>query len=400
MQHDIYIGRQPIMDQWYQVVAYELLYHAEGGSMAGQENLAAQSIVTGLMDIGIEKLTGNKPVFINMPALFLQNDLLALLPADQVGVEIGQNVKMDGKIIDECRELKERGFTLLLDSYSYEPSLEAILDVVDYVKIDFKSCPDIAEQLAVFRQYPVKLLAKKIETLAEHDIAKTAGINYFQGYFFCKPERMEKAKTLPDSKLATMHALQQVMSAEAIEDIEDVVKQDMGLSYRLLKYINSAVFGMSREIESIQQALSLLGLNNIRRWLSMLALASLGESKPLELVRMAMLRGKFLDGIAEARKDSRTSDYFLLGMFSLLDAILDQPMDQALDDIALPADVREGLLDDYSQFGRLLSMIRSIEKGEWDDVEAYCRKNSLSRSNISSIYTHAVQWTDELTKQL
>jgi len=399
MRQEIYIGRQPIMDQWYKVVAYELLYRAEG-EVAADGKLAARSIVTGLMDIGIEKLSGHKPIFINMPALLLQSDLLGLLPADRVGIEIDQSVTLNKNIIDECRAYKKMGFTLLLDGYSYEPSLESILDVVDYVKIDFQSCPDIAGQLAIFRQHPVKLLAKKVESLAEHDSAKAAGIGYFQGYFFCKPERMEKGRVLPDSKLATMRALQQVMSAEAIADIEDVVKQDVGLSYRLLKYINSAAFGMSREIESVQQALALLGLVNIRRWLSVLALASLGESKPLELIRMAMLRGKILDGIAEVKRDARSSDYFLLGMFSLLDAILDQPMDEALENIALPGDICEGLLNEKSQFGRLLAMIRSLEKGEWNDVEAYCRSNGLSCGEINSVYTHAVQWTDELAEQL
>ncbi|MFQ5355550.1 MAG: EAL and HDOD domain-containing protein [Mariprofundaceae bacterium] len=399
MQQHLYLGRQPIMDQWYEVIAYELLYQAEGASQQDADGLAAQGLVAGLVDIGLDKISGHKPVFINLPASLLQGDVPALLPADKVGIEIGQNIKLDQTIVEACKALKQQGFTLLLDGYRHNPDVESILELVDYVKINFQSGEDMAEQLSVIRRYPVKLLAKKVETLEEHNRAKALGIHYYQGYFFCKPERMEN-ETLPDSKLAILRALQQVMEAEAIEDIEDVIKQDINLSYRLLKYINSAAFGMRREIESVQQALSLLGLNNIRRWLSILALASLGEHKPLELVRMAMLRGKILDGVANSMKESRSSDYFILGMFSLLDALLDQSMDQALSNIALPSDIREGLLVEGSQLGLLLDMIRSLEKGEWAKVDAYCKKNSLSCEDISSIYTEAVRWTDEFAAQL
>ncbi|MDX8390687.1 MAG: HDOD domain-containing protein [Mariprofundaceae bacterium] len=393
---DVYIGRQPIMDQFYKVKAYELLFRPTAGSkVQSGQHMTAQVMVNLLTDIGLETLAGTLPVYVNVPDAMLLDDITSLLPPEKVCIEILEDAVVNDELIAACKRLKEQGYTILLDDFTFEPQFAPLLEIADIVKVDILATQDrLAEKVASLRPYKVQLLAEKVETYEQHEMTKNMGFTLFQGYFFCHPEVVKGTK-LPDSKIAIMQALQQVMTAEAIEDIEGVVKRDVGLSYRLLKYINSAAFGMRREIESVNQALTLLGLSNIRRWLSLLSLASLGSDKPAELVRMAMLRGRILEGIAGIQKASNPADYFVLGMFSLLDALLDQTMDVALQEIALPADIIEGLTNSDSRYGRLLALVVSIEHGDWDHANTLCQQSGMKVGDISAIYADAVHWVDE-----
>jgi EAL and modified HD-GYP domain-containing signal transduction protein len=185
------------------------------------------------------------------------------------------------------------------------------------------------------------------------------------------------------------------MIAEAIRDVEEVIVRDVGLSYRLLKYINSAAFGIRSEIGSVRQALSLLGLRNIRRWLSVLSLALLGKNKPHELILTAMLRGRILEEMVNGLKQQGASECFLLGLFSLLDTFLDQPMEQVLQEVSLPRDVYEGLTNPESRFGNMLDVVKAIESGHWNDVDDFCKESGLSNEDLIVIYTDSLKWVDE-----
>ena len=248
--------------------------------------------------------------------------------------------------------------------------------------------------MRALRKYPAKLLAEKVETYEQFEQVKMLNFDYVQGYFFRKPEIIEGRK-LPDSKLAILQALQKVMTAEAVNEIHDVVKQDVSLSYRLLKYINSVSFGMKRKVESIEQALALLGLSNIRRWLSLLSLATLGEHKSSELIKTALMRGHFLESIAKERNEIEAGDDFLLGMFSVLDALLDMDMKSSLDDLYLPSGVREGLLDPSCDMGKKLTMCIALEQGDWHHVESWSNSGKAIRiSDVTRFHAEAIAWAD------
>ncbi|MDX8396642.1 MAG: HDOD domain-containing protein [Mariprofundaceae bacterium] len=394
---DIYIGRQPIFDRQFKVVAYELLCRMPENVKAGSgERMTAQVLVNTLMDYGLEKLAGDKMVYVNVSTAFLLGDVdpLSLLSPERLGVEVLEDVPVTDGVIEACKKLKEEGYTLLLDDVVFAPHLEPLVELADIIKVDLPGVDDLALEVRKLRKYSAKLLAEKVETYEEQELCRSLNFDLFQGYFFSKPQVVE-GKKLPESKLAILRALQQVMTAEAISDIQDVIKQDVSLSYRLLKYINSAAFGMSREISSIEQALALLGLKNIRRWLSLLSLAALGDNKPNELMKMSLLRARLLENISSLLKEDETGDSFLLGMFSVLDALLDMPMEKALDDVYLPENVRDGLLKPESMMGQKLAMAQAVEQSDFSAVETWCHEGKdVSISDFMEAHVEAMAWAD------
>jgi len=393
---DIFIGRQAIFDRNYQVTSYELLFRKGPQERQGSDDhMTAKVLVGALMDIGLDKISGGKLVHINASPSFMLGDIGAVLPPEKVGIEVLEWVPVTDDVVEATRTLKEQGYTIMLDDVVYSPHLAPLIELADVVKVDLPEVEDLAADVKALRKYNVKLLAEKVETYEDYQQVLALGFDYFQGYFFCKPEIVQ-GRTMPESKIAILRALQKVMVATAVSEVEEVVKQDVSLSYRLLKYINSAAFGMRREIESIEQALVLLGLKNVQRWLSLLSLASLGEGKPLELMRTALYRGYLLESVAKGLGEDETGDDFLLGMFSVLDALLDQPMQEAVEDIALPSAVRDALLNDKAEMAYKLQVLFALEHGDWDEVVKYsARYQGLKINDLMSYHTDAMAWADE-----
>ena len=392
---DIFIGRQAIFDRNYTVTSYELLFRqGDNSSLRNDDYKTAKVLSNALIDMGLDKISGGKKVHINASPTFILSDLSELLPASKVGIEICDPTTINHDILDACKELKEKGYELILDDITYTPDLEPLIELVDIVKVDISSVNDLTSEVRKLRQHNVQLLASKVESYADYEKTQNLGFNYFQGFFFCKPE-IVKGKTMPESKVNILRALQKVLTANVVAEINDVIKQDLSLSYRLLKYINSAAFGMQREIESIEQALVLLGLNNARRWLSLLSLASLGEGKPLELMRTALYRGHLVESISNGLHEEATGDDFLLGMFSVLDALLDQPMQEAIQDLALPNPVRDALLHDGAAMSHKLNVVRALETAAWDDVAHWGKQHSaLKVTDLMTLHTEALAWSD------
>jgi len=403
---DAFVGRQPVFDRDGNVVAYELLFRAsqsatQSGANADSDGsqLTANVLVGSLMDIGLDQISGNKLVYINASRDFLLSDVASILPAESVAIEVLEDVVVDDEVVNACHALKEKGFTLLLDDFIYSLQWEPLLKIADIIKIDVMVSEDLAAEVEPLRKYPAKLLAEKVETKEELELTKSLGFDYFQGYFFCRPD-VVSGKKVPDSKLAILRALQEVMVAEAIQDLEQVIVHDVGLSYRLLKYINSAAFCMRSEIKTVRQALSLLGLKNIQLWLSVLCMASVAKDKPQELIHVAMLRGRILEETITTLKLPGKAACFTLGLFSLLDAFLDLPMEEALGQVRLPQDVYEGLTDPCSHYGRLLDMVKSMETGNWEYVESICGENGLNHEDLKSIQISSIKWVDEYAEWL
>jgi len=396
-----YVGRQPILDRQYKTVAYELLFRPADTprNTFSDEEMTAQVLVGGLMDLGIDKLSGNLPVYIKASRNILLNDMISEFPPDILGVQLSSDMDTDDDILAVCREMRRQGRSIMLNGFPDSPEKEALLQVADSVKLDMQNGADLPGAAEQSRTSSLHLVAGKVETMEDHERAMNLGCTGFQGYFFCKPQVVE-GKTLPDSKLAVLQAMHQVMTAEAISDVEEIILRDVTLSYRLLKYINSAAFGMRRKIESVQQALSLLGLANIQQWLSVMLLAAVGSEKPQELIKVALLRGRILEGVAELHDPKRKADYFMLGLFSLLDTLLGIPMREALDKLYLPDDIREGLLDPKTPKGKTLALVEALEEDDWGLVDEYCRGIGIKCGDLVGIYTRAMHWVDEYVQML
>jgi len=392
---EVFIGRQAVLDRNKNVASYELLFRSAGNKFLDNEDtMTAQVLVGALMDVGLERLAGNKRVNINASEKFLLSGLIDVLPPDKVGIEVLETVPVTEEVIKACKDLKAKGYTLLLDDVVYEPRLDPLLEIVDIIKVDLPLVRDLEADVKVLRRFKGKLLAEKVETHEDYELAYALGFDYFQGYFFCKPDVLN-CKTMADSKVSVLRALQQIMSTTMVSEVQNLVKQDVSLSYRLLKYINSAAFGMRREITSIEQALVLLGLNNARRWLSLLSLSSLGDDKPSELMRTALYRGYLLESIAKVRNKNQMGDDFLLGMFSVLDALLDKPMADVVSEMALPDSVQDALLRDDAKESCKLHLVKAMDHCKWDEVaKLEAHYSPLTLHELVGLNTQALAWSD------
>ena len=395
MSNEMLIGRQPIFDREFKVIAYEVLYR--GTKEEADAEKTAAVIVESLIDIGIEKLAGSLPLFFNIDEAFLlhETELTQALPPEQVYFEILETVEPTAAVLDGCRALRDKGYRVALDDVISIEQARPFIDCVDVLKIDWKAAENPAAIMREFRRHDVRFLAEKVETYEEMEAAKALNADLYQGYFFCKPQQVQGQK-LPESKMSILRAMQQAMVATSIDQLFDVVRADVTLSYRLLKYINSAAFGLRREVASIEQALTLLGLNNIRRWLTLLAMTSLGESKPQELIRQALWRARFLESVAKALGEDVVDDDFLMGLFSILDALLDRSMEESLQEISLAEHVRDGLIDLTTPMGQKLALSFAIEQGEWDVVKAFTEDGRrIAYTDVTRMQAEAIQWADE-----
>ncbi len=394
----VMVGRQPVFDRDFKVQAYELLFRSGDQPDELDGMFMTAQVVSEVLDgIGIEKIAGSLPAWINADRQMLTDPdrPLLMLPAERSGIEVLEHVPPDDEVIEAVRELKEKGFTILLDDVSEAAQVEPFLPHVDIVKFDISSVGDLAAEVRAIRPHSVRLLAEKVETREDFERARDLNFDLFQGYFFCRPDVVE-GRAAPDSKLAVLRAMQRVLVAEAVDELHDVIRQDVGLSFRLLRYINSAAFGLRREIESVEQAMSLLGLNNLRRWLSLLALSSLGDDKPAELVRLALFRGRFMEGVAETLGERETADDFLVGLFSVLDALLDQPMEEAIASLPLSEELRGALTGKPGAMREKLELALAVERGEWQAARAFSEKHrAVSIPEIGRLNLNAMQWADE-----
>ena len=393
--NELIIGRQPIFDRDFKVIAYEVLYR--GTKEEADAGKTASVIVEALVDVGIENIAGTHPLFFNIDAEFLlhETELTQALPPEQVYFEILETVEPTEAVLAGCQALKDKGYRIALDDVISIDQVKPYIDLLDVIKIDWKDAENPAAIMREFRRYDVRFLAEKVETYEEMEAAKALNADLYQGYFFCKPQQV-KGQKLPESKMSILRAMQQAMVATSIDQLFEVVRSDVTLSFRLLKYINSAAFGLRREIASIEQALTLLGLNNIRRWLTLLTMTSLGENKPDELIRQALWRARFLESVAKALGEDVVDDDFMMGLFSILDALLDRSMEESLKEVSLAEHVRNGLIDLSTPMGQKLAVSFAIEQGEWDVVKAFTEDGRrIAYTDISRMQAEAMQWADE-----
>lgn len=395
MLDDIVIARQPIFDRELRVVAYEVLYRNVDGLV--QENKTAQVAVNALIDIGVHNVGGELPLYLNVEEeMLLQGgDLLRAFSPEQIYIEILETVLPDPAVLDACRKLKEEGYRLLLDDVLSVQQALPFVDLVDIIKVDWLDAENPAGIVRSLRRDGLQFLAEKVEDYAMAEAAREAGFDLYQGYFYCKPDLVRGVR--PEGyRMSLVRVMQQAMAADSIDDLFALIREDVSLSYRLLKYINSAAFALRCEVRSIEQALSLLGLNHIRRWLMLLTMSTLGAHKPSELFRQAMFRSRFLETMARSLGEDEVNDDFMLGLFSILDALLDCTIDEALGDIRIDAEIRDGLLDPDSPMGRKLEVCKAVGQGRWDVLQHFSQNGrQLEYRDLNMIYAGAIEWADE-----
>lgn len=398
-----FIARQPIFDRQERVYGYELLFRSslENRYTALDGDAAACDVADNFLNADAQTLTGGRKAFINCTRHFLVNEYATLLPKDQAVIEILETIEPDAEVLAACQKLKGLGYLIALDDFVYAEKFRPLVELADIIKIDFKlSAPDDRQQaVAKFAPYGSRLLAEKVETRAEFAEACAAGYDYFQGYFFCKPQIIPSPH-IPAFKVNYLRILQAVHKPELDrEAIVELIEREVSLCYKLLRFVNSSLFGFRREITSTAHALALLGDRELRKWASVAAVLGIAGDKPNELVVTSLARGRCCELLAAnsgAAADAGEESMFLLGILSLMEAMLGRPLSEIVSEIALPDAVRAALLGAPNRPRATLDLVKAFEVGNWREVSERGAHLRQDESRLSAAYLDAVDWAQKV----
>lgn len=398
----VFVARQPIFDRLRRVVAYELLFRSglENMFKATDGDMASQSVISsGIHVFGFSSLTGGKPAFINFTKKLLLSGAALVLPPKQVVVEVLETVEPEEDVINACRELKQHHYLLALDDFVLRPGYEPLIELADIIKVDFLQVKGEERKTLArnFGRKGIRMLAEKVETHEDFSEAVQAGYLYFQGFFFCKPE-IVSGREVPSHKLTYLRLMQELNREDLdFNRIEAILKGDVPLSFKLLRYINSAAIGLRYPVTSLRQAMVLLGEQNLRRWATLALAASMLEDKPQELLVTGVVRGRFCELICQKLGMKVVGvDPFLVGLLSVLDALLDRPLPDLLEDLPVSTEIKDALLGRPTTLGLVYELVVNYEKADWEKVKELSGHLNLQEQELSSIYSQAVSWTDQL----
>ena len=390
-----FIARQPILDTRLRVFAYELLFR--GGphnAFHPYANASSSVIADSITLFDLQMLTGNTRAFVNVDEVALRLGAIRLLPADRVVVEILETVRPTEEMVGICRDLRDAGYQIALDDFMDQPALAPLVELAQFLKVDFQLM-DQERREEVARKYRggnIALLAEKVETKKEMEEARNLGFRYFQGYFFCKPSMLE-TKDISGNRLVQMQLLSAVAKPELdYSAIEELLKQDPSLLYRLLRYLNSPVLGLRSEVNSIRQAIALLGDREFRRWASIFAVVSMMNGKSPELIRTALTRAYFCEDFSShAGLHENSSTLFLMGLLSLSDALLDRPLNEVLDSLAVAPEVKAALCGGTNKLSDVYQLLLAMERAEWPKLTDHATRLGCPEEKVPDSYQQAIQ---------
>jgi c-di-GMP phosphodiesterase len=402
MSSNAYIARQPIVDGNHHLFAYELLFrhsaHAQSARIDTDVDAGITVIANTLVNMGTEWLLKGKLAFVNMEVSMLMSSFSTLLPPEKVVIEVLETVQVTADVLDRLIELKQAGYRFALDDYRYLPESEPLLALADFVKLDVlaHSPAELAGLAGVIRKYPVQLIAEKVETPEQFRHCQTLGFDFFQGYYFAHPENLA-AKVINPVYGTVVQLLEKVRQEADAKELEILFKKDVALTFKLLRYINSAGFGLSCEVQSIRHAVSILGMQPLYRWLTLLLVTAGGAPTMPTLARTAITRGRLCELIGKACLSKGDQDnLFIVGVFSLLPAFLEMPMEQVLERIVIPEKLIDALADRSGIYGPFLALAESVESGNSDQMERLASALMLTPQQVSQAHLQALAWVEQL----
>lgn len=398
---DIYLGRQPILNRDKKTVAYELLYRSgpENAFPAIDSTAATTKLLHHLFTtLGLKEISHNKKVFINFNKELLTSELPEL-GYKNVVIEVLEDVVVDPVLIEACKNLNRKGFTLALDDFVMSEEISPLLSLASIIKFDWMATPreQITDICSRLKRYNHVLLAEKIETEDDFNQALDMGFQLFQGYFFSKPKIIQ-GKALSSAGLSRMQMLQVINNPESeFDEISDIISKDVALVYKLMKIINSAVYNMSKPVSSVQNAVVLLGLAEIRKWFSVLLLSEMSEDSPKELMNLALSRAMFAEKLAmnNGREDLK-NEAFLTGLFSLLDAMLKRPISELVANLPVSESILEALLKQQGDIYPYLALSKAYEKHEVKKIEKILNETGMDSSLVSLCFLDSITETGQL----
>lgn len=396
---NIFIARQPIFDEKKVVFAYELLYRSDTINRAyiADDGFATMKVIANSLLMGLQKLTNGKQAFIHFNRKLLLGKAPLLFPRELLGVEILDPGEIEQRLILSCQQFKKAGYSLILDGLSLNREFLPLLALADIVKIDFRATnPQERQNLVAYlhtAKLKVKLMAEKVETHSYFEEAQKLGCVYFQGFFFQKPDLISR-KEMPGYKLNYLQILKKINDPSPdFGEIEEIIKRDVSLAYKLLRFINSASYGFLVSIRSINHALLLLGKREVKKWLTIIVMSGIGRSKPPELMNAVIIRARFCELIATRFKlHTEPADFFLLGLFSMVEAFLDRPLQEILEELPLGDEIKLALLGNEGIFHSVLMLVESFEQGDWQAFSVWAKQLALEEESVAILYVDAVEW--------
>ncbi len=396
----VLIGRQPICDRQLDTYGYELLYRSESwpgdGVLDGDQATATVAINT-IYNIGLDHLVGPHRAFINMTRSFLVEGLYKALPSDRVILEVLEDVEPDGPALAAIREAASLGYGIALDDFVYHERLEPLIELATVIKVETQALDQqaIAEHARILDRPGLLLLAEKVETHQEYEVCRDAGYDLFQGYFFCRPKVLRR-KRIPADHLALVRLTATLYDPDAdITEVERVVERNVSLSYMLLRIVNSSFYAPARRIESIRQAVVLLGMEMIQKCVSLLLMTTIGD-KPRELMTTALVRARFCEQYAALAEGGPSAKFFTVGLLSVVDALMDMSMKEVLESVSLTDDIQAALLDRQGVLGEALAAVTACERS---DARA-CKCAPFGQDAVQDCYFEALSWAFEVQREL
>lgn len=395
-----YISRQPLVDNQQKIIGYELLLRSGTESASTDDHLAASKLLANLLgNMGEEWQLGDKLAFIYAPSSMLLGNLVELLPTKTTVLEIPGTTQPTPELLARCRDLRTRGYRLALNDFDLSRENPPLFEVANFVKLDIqklKASNHLEEHVHALAKYPAKLIAKKVESRSEHRMCKELGFTYYQGYYFAHPETLN-AKVIHPAYAVVLELLDKVRNNAEIQDIELSLKRDVALSFKLLRYINSVGFGLSCEIQSLRHALAILGYQQLYRWLTLLLVTAGEGSTSPALMRTAVTRGRLTELLGKDMLNAAERDnLFIVGVFSLLDAMLEMPMDEVLDKLSLPESVSDALLHRQGIYGPFLELTEACEEGDSAHIENLAFSLQMEPETINRAHLAALAWVETL----
>ncbi len=388
---DFIIGRQQILDKKLNIYAYELLFRQQGLN-SNSKNEANQIIIDTILNVGIKNIVDENRAFINFGTQNILDKTPLLLPKEQIVICVLGDVKIDWRIINNLQEMSEKGYLIALEDFVFTEELKPVVEFINMVTLDISEMggTKVRDAIAQLSVYDLKVLVKNVQTYTEYQYLLELSCDYFQGFFFSKPNLVE-GKRMGVNQLAAIRLLTTINNPTVeFDELTNVISEDVGLSYKLLHYINSAFFSLPSKINSINQAVSYLGMNELKRWINILMLSSLSD-KPVVVMQNALIRGKMCELLAKAI-GQKTENFFLIGMLSSLDSILDISLDEALEQLPLGDDVTEAILKHNGIGGEALNCVLSYEHWETGAITF----SNVDQKIIGEIYIESINWATKV----
>ncbi len=409
-QKKIFLGRQPILDRSRGIVGYELLFRDADtlhANIEGRTNADSVVISHVLTNFGMKEVLGKHKGFINVTAELLMSDILELLPVESTVIELLESIEVTEPVLRRCRELKDKGFTLALDDNLYDKGYEPLYEIVDIVKIDILNMrpESVGWMVGLLENRGLTLLAEKVETMEQYQHCLELGFDLFQGYYFAHPSVLKRRK-VDVSGITLLKLLEEVCNDADIKEIELTFKRNPNLSYNLLRLVNSVVIGMKQKIRTLRHALTVLGMQQLKRWIQLALFSSEkagGVGNPL--LETAATRGRLMELLVQrSEEEFREKDYsdsaFMTGVLSLIDVLLETPMEEIVSQLNLSEDVRNALLNREGPLGVLLLLTEKLENMNFDDVASLLDKSHFSPDLLFNSQMEAIDWTNSLEESL